>query len=105
MMRCLLLLLLFSEAEASSDWREESFSGEREQPITVCPRLANSNARAFPSPRLTPVINTVLRSAMAAPPAVFMAYGGVGGATMDMPSSLLRTLLPILDSTRVGGGG
>ncbi|MFS7919274.1 hypothetical protein Hanom_Chr03g00210821 [Helianthus anomalus] len=48
-----------SSSEESWVWRDLSLSGEREQPMTEWPLLANSRARAFPSPLLTPVISTV----------------------------------------------
>lgn len=89
MTMCLVALVLPSEAEASSDWRAESISGEREQPITVWPRLANSSARALPRPRLTPVIITVLVIMGAAPPTMFMALVVVGGGGAVMPLQLL----------------
>lgn len=81
--RCL-LIERGDEWEVRSAWRELSFSWEREQPITVCPRLANSRARAFPSPLLTPVISTVrwFPGTLAAIVAVLWAPNGVVGVAV-----------------------
>lgn len=77
------------EKELRSAWRDLSFSWEREQPITVCPRLANSRARAFPNPLLTPVISTVrwVPGTLAAMLAVLWPPTG-GGAVIYYHSEL-----------------
>lgn len=60
------------EEEASRDtaisscWRAWTLSGERAQPMTAWPRLANSRESARPRPRLTPVTSTVFRGAASA---------------------------------------